>query len=200
MGRPPAGPPGMRLCLSPWAGLGEGDAKPWEIGQPWASGVIGTVPSPSAGASSPSPAFVSWPPQPLPSFPLSLSPSLCLSLLWPPSPQLPLQVFTLQLSSDSIPSVSLPFPFPFSPPWGPGCPGRRNDGTRVAKPPASQPPGPVCDRQTNSHVKCRRIRFPLSSFSGPLSQQTQLLPPPHTHTACLAAPVNTQPLQRVFTG
>ena len=59
---------------------------------------------------------------------------------------------------------------------------RRNDGTRVAKPPASQPPGPGCARQTNSHVKCRRIRFPLSSFSGPLSQQTQLLPPTHTHS------------------
>ena len=70
-----------------WAGLQAwgGDAKPWEIGQPWASGVTGTVPSPSAGSSSPSPspAFVSPPPQPLfplsPSLPLSLPPSFPLS-------------------------------------------------------------------------------------------------------------------------
>ena len=104
------------MCLSPGAGLGGGDAKRWEIGQPWASGVTDTVPSPSAGASFPSPPLLLF----LGLHSLSLLPSLSLplSLLWPPSPQFPLQVFTLQLSSDSISSVSLPFPFPFSPPPG----------------------------------------------------------------------------------
>lgn len=72
----PRGWPGLQA-------LGGGDAKPWEIGQPWASGVTGTVPSPSAGSSSPSPspAFVSLPPQPLsPSLLPSLSLPLSLSL------------------------------------------------------------------------------------------------------------------------
>ena len=141
LGKPPAGPPGMRLCLSPGAGLafrpGGVMLNPGKWDSPGLRVSPAQSPPPLQAPPPPPPPLLlflrlhslspplSFPPSLPPSFLPSLSPSLCVSLLWPPSPQLSLQVFTLQSSSDSISSVSLSFPFLFSPPRGPGCPRRR---------------------------------------------------------------------------